>query len=666
MSDIPDHVLDTFSDADLMAISKAKSVDHALGSLSDDALHKISTFNSKDDGGKSRASMLSNDVLMGSAPFFGGVGGAIGRAGDQLTNQNYDKGLLDRLKELPSAMKQGFSEGRATTMEDRAQQAKESPWLSAGSQLLGSVPGALLMAPMGGGNTALSRIGGAARIGGVQGSLSALGSADSAEDAVQQIGTGAAVGGLLQGGMEGAKAASRGLQNIGSSLSGKLKANAEEVKKAADALGFKPSRGMLSDSVQYQTLEKSLQKSPTLSGEYFRNKVTRPIGEALDNKSQGLFSEASGQSSMEAGKSARNEILSSFGQKIDPAVAAFQELAPSAENILLDPKAAKRLLNNVNRMNVVAKDLPGKEAISPYLKSLNKIETLSDLQSVKSNVGKALSKAAESGDGNAVDALGKLSGFLKNTENRSILSSATENLPTKSSAEKAANEIIGTYKGARRSYASGMNEARDIINTAGLPKYAGNGPGTFAKTLENTEAASLPGKLLDLSAPEGTTALATKYPHLFNILRGQKLTELRDIAAGGADKNVGFSGAINTLQNKVKQPESLQLLLGSGKSSDLKNLRTVAESLPKDFNPSGTSSGLEVATGAMDRVMKELGAAGRVVQYYGQPMVGGGLSSAGSKLESVLNSKAAGIAPSVISGSNNLTLQRRLNKLGEQ
>ncbi len=160
---------------------------------------------------------LEENVLFGARPFVAGIGGGIGGAVGQL--ERPDLGLVERIKGVPAAFQKNFADAKQAALNEEADVSERRPGMSMGVGLGTALATAPLFAAKGlqairaGGLT--SGIGQAARLGGGLGGLQALGHAENADQAINTIVKGAAIGGGLQ---FGGNAIAAGAPYVGSLL----------------------------------------------------------------------------------------------------------------------------------------------------------------------------------------------------------------------------------------------------------------------------------------------------------------------------------------------------------------------------------------------------------------------------------------------------------------
>lgn len=188
------------SDAELEAIASGKPAKQDFSKMSDADLEAIASGKTpgQPSYGEDLTTLVQKHGSLGMGPFAAGVGGGLGKSIGTL--QRGDIGFADRLKALPEAFQSGFGEARQENLAKEQGASERHPGLDLGVGLGSAVLTAPLMAVKGlQGATAMGRIGSAARVGGILGGTHALGHAESTGEALKDIGTGAAMGGAVQG-----------------------------------------------------------------------------------------------------------------------------------------------------------------------------------------------------------------------------------------------------------------------------------------------------------------------------------------------------------------------------------------------------------------------------------------------------------------------------------
>lgn len=246
--------------------------------------------------GSDLSTLVSRDLLFGARPAVAGVGGAIGEGIAQLTRN--DLSLADRIKSLPSAMGQAFSEERLNAQAEEADAARRNPKLSLASTLGTGLVTAPLLFGKGVQAASAGKLfsGGmnAAKVGAGIGAAQAAGHADSFQEAGEMIATGAGTGVLAQAGgnalMKAAPVVGNGLKYVGdkaSKLATKVASNltgideqvirtyASRADKIKDLL--KRSGGDIAEAadVERQAINKELQVT--------RQTLNNQISKTLEN-----------------------------------------------------------------------------------------------------------------------------------------------------------------------------------------------------------------------------------------------------------------------------------------------------------------------------------------------------------------------------------------------
>lgn len=268
----------------------------------------------KEESGPSKAESaligLQEGATFGARPFIAGVAGGLGQAVGSL--QNGSNGWAEKLKAVPGQFSEGFSQAKKEARDESDYAAKINP----GAFASGQVGGALLTAPLAavrgaqaakGATSVLSGTRAAAKVGAAMGGAQALGRADNAEDAMEMIGSGALLGGGLQGagnavskyGKSALHATGRGAKSIASNLTGIPEKTIETYAKRAVDISKMMSkaggdiseasdiaRGNISREIQVTRQKLNQQISKSLANPEFGDIAidARPLLQAVDDQ----------------------------------------------------------------------------------------------------------------------------------------------------------------------------------------------------------------------------------------------------------------------------------------------------------------------------------------------------------------------------------------------
>lgn len=370
------------------------------------------------------------------------------------------------------------------------------------------------------------------------------------------------------------------------------KESAPEILAAGERLGVKPTRGMLTSNPAVQNLESSLSQSPTYAGRQTSEPIDA-IQKKLSSNAQeilkpgtvkGLGTES--LSSYQTGAEASSGIVSKAAERVAPAQMVYQDLEQYAPHIDIKEGSKKAIANNIRNhpMATAVKGSPASQMANQIADSVDGLQSLDQLRTLKSYVGKSMDAAQGKPEyGVLADSYGKLSKL----EQTSITRSAVESARTTGEGQKLASEMVSNIKGANKVYSQAMTEFKQAASDWKLGKFGG--PQGFAKKVESIPNEKLADKIFDPENYDSLVRMQKQFPDSFEALRKGKLADLWDKAKSG-DK-VDPTKLVK-LANQLT-PEAKNLIFGKETTQTLKDMETMITNFPKKVGASDTPRGME-------------------------------------------------------------------------
>lgn len=516
--------------------------------------------------------------------------------------------------------------------------------LGTGAGILGSIivpggavaKGAGLAAKVGRGALAGAGMAGLANPGDVEGIIDTLQLGERGKNAA----IGGAVGALSAGALHG-----------GGKLLNKLKGSVDELPgvshirgpqqedlyTAAKRLNVPTTKAMRSGDAMLHDLEGSLAEHPSLFGNSIR-KQHRKIGEGLKGSIDDILGAADDAPIESIARSTRDSVDDLVAKKFDPLREKFDEIASSTGAIDLSnrTKAANRL--------AVSK-LVKKQVIPDFAKKLQKnvneglknAKTVKDIQKIRQNIGPFSQDRSLSPEDKRF--VGELYGKLRSIEDRAIKRSAIKTADTGEEGKKLGSELINNLADTNRSWSEGLKEMQGIAKSFGLNKGI-KSPGDLKYHLEGMKDSTLANAIFDTKNSRYAKTIQQAMPEVFEKAKSKKLAEILQKSS--------FKGEVSPqkfISNTSKlDPVSKEMLFGKN-TSVIDDIRTVTNSLPQKFNPSGTSKGNSWAEGGFFNLGNQASGAANRAQYEGLQ----GLQKATRLGTKALNSDAATKAPRSVS-----------------
>lgn len=462
-----------------------------------------------------------------------------------------------------------------------------------GAHLEGNVVG--LVAPMlltGGGSAAgealtLGKsIDKAARTGLIIGSLANPGDTQGVVDPLQ-IGwdraTNAAIGGVTGGTLAaGAHGVMKGADAIGK-LRAKPKANAADIRAAAERLDIEATPGMQYDGHFIQGTESSLDQSPSIGGALMRRR-TDNVRAGLNKATDATFQDASvGLSPFESGEAAKNGIMGKVGERLSPLQMSYDEIAQSTAHAEVNPKGTQAVSRNVENIPEakLTPGSPGANKANQYARWIKNAKTVDDLTRIRSMVGKDV----EAANGPERYILGQIYEKATNLRQSALEYAAKNAAATPREGEKIAGGLLQQLKETDTAYRGLMEDLSGFAENAKLGEV--RTPKHFTETVDAVKSEQMAEKLFNLGDNRLLVDFKAKFPEEFEILRQAKLAQFAKQAMGPDGK---ISPQKMATQMGKLNPEARIALLGENANLPV-DASTVLKAIPPNVNPSKTSVG---------------------------------------------------------------------------
>ncbi len=414
---------------------------------------------------------------------------------------------------------------------------------------------------------------------------------------IKDTATGAALGGALSGVIGKAapyvagklnKAATRASGFIDDVVDNiqpaRQKLNTKEIIEAADKLGIKVTPGMLDDTGFIERLESSLSKSPSIFGQSIKGKQEAVIRK-LNDAGQELTSEASNLSPFQLGEKFKSGVTSKVGERLDPLSTVFQDVAESTKNIPIGERSLNAVKRNIENLDVY-RLTGGAGKASQYADMIPKLQNADQVKTAMT----LLRNDIQSAQGAEKQVLIAIKEKLENLEKNSIMRGAIETAKQGKlrDGKQIGTEIIGDLKEARQGYRNLNEDLRSVSEGARLKTQGG--PTAFLDSLESVPSERVSDKFFNTENNRQLTNLMEKFPDEFNLLKQGRIKEIQDAAIDNSANGQGKFNASRFLKEVRKLNDEAKEMIFPGKAEQLGNIETVQQSIPRNFNPSGTAS----------------------------------------------------------------------------
>ncbi len=384
--------------------------------------------------------------------------------------------------------------------------------------------------------------------------------------------------------------------------------NADEVIAAAERIGTKPTAAMLSKSERLQRLEQSLADSPSIFGKRVQGQRSK-VFKALQEKTDDVLSDASPDTAYQIGEEFKTGLSSKMHERIDPAVATFDEIRQISQNMPVSDSSKQRVIRNISEIPEVRLTGGGGKA-GEYMSMIDRAQSADDLARISSMISQD-SRAALGSEKHLLGLINdKVRRLSDNSTMRAAVQVAKEGGMRETTGKKIGAEIISELKDARDVY---RKAAEDINDISGGARIKFKGPQTFIDDLEAIPSEEIQKRFFNTKDVSQLNALRDKFPDQFELLRKGELGRISEKAKSYAQGGRGETDSGKFLNEFRKlSPEAQRTLIGDSVNT-VSDLQTVYSSFPKNYNPSGTASQL----GWQDAIASNVKDAGKFLYYKG-------------------------------------------------
>lgn len=366
------------------------------------------------------------------------------------------------------------------------------------------------------------------------------------------------------------------------------KANAADIISAGEKYGVPVTPAMTSDSPWMQKAADALiNGAPTFAGveeqktyKTIFDKSSALLEDALDT---GNEYGGGGLTKATLGDAVKSSLVNKIQQESAPINAMYEALKPHMEVIPVAEGAAKDVASEISKLQEVRIDprAPAAQLANRISGALENLNSVDDLKYLKSSIGQSISPVAS---GSEKHMAGVLSDMLGDLEEKSILKAATSpELPE--DMQTLMKGLIEDRKTADAAYKPFKQNLKSLLEQLGR-KNIGGAQSAMAH-IQDLDPEDIANKLFDKKYSGFNDFLAKKYPEESALLRQYQKQILAEKATIGGQ----FSPQklFTALEPKNMQPEIVNQIFHADELEKINASKTLIQSLPKNFNPSGTS-----------------------------------------------------------------------------
>lgn len=325
-----------------------------------------------------------------------------------------------------------------------------------------------------------------------------------------------------------------------------------------------------------------LQKQGTTLGGRLAGRDIKKGYDQLETIGQAFLKDAKEVAESDLGAAAKKSILGKIDEDLSLPKALYAEFEAEGDNIPVT-QHIRKLFKTRTESLPLAKLM--KNEVKGYTDVFNSLETVTDLKRFRTIIRNDMGKAIREADQNKIEFLDDLYGTLTRARDAAI----EANYKGKPFVSRAGQviDLKESIKLADQMYSQTSKQYAYLEKVTGRKIKSISG---LKRELESITDEKLAKKLFNLGDMDTMVKFRNDFPDIYETAKAKFLGEIKNKAqSSGKFSPIKFANQLSSLEDKqlkflypgVKNPKEL-----------IKHFETAARSLPKDINPSGTSSAL--------------------------------------------------------------------------
>lgn len=369
----------------------------------------------------------------------------------------------------------------------------------------------------------------------------------------------------------------------------KEKANAGEIRGAAERLGAPALEGMISDSKWIQRAEDSLiNGAPTYSG-LKRRALYDSAYKTVEGAVDGVLGEGSKLTKAELGNQLKSSIASKLEAQNAPIKALYDQLKADHQTILLPKNAGKDISAALRELQEfkLGSGTPQGRMVKEVLGGLKKLQTVDDVKAYKTLLNQSLSPTSSPGEKRVMSIIGDM---LSNLEESSVETFA-KNSAKVGAPEYAARTmaLLDQRKLANKGYKELIEKVKTLSEQLGKGRVHGLQDALHFIN-EKLTPEEVTGRLFSKNNSEFLKFFSKEFPEEAALMRDYQKGALRE---GAMREDKLSPRTLFTKLNKL-EPEIKASLFSKEELAKLGDAETYLTAFPKNFNPSGTAGAMDM------------------------------------------------------------------------
>lgn len=360
-----------------------------------------------------------------------------------------------------------------------------------------------------------------------------------------------------------------------------LKTNAKEIKSAAEEIGAPLLESQISASKYVQDLDSLLSQSRTPIG-IARQQLFKQGADAAETAVKQAVGDAPMMTAVEVGDAIKASLTAKVESKVKPISEMYDYLKQSTEFIPVSDKAKQVIAANLRSETQQFSIGIEKKIGDAILNNLENLKTVDDLKRFNTQLYKEFPM-------NKSD-VARYAEKITNLEEASVIRAAEKFAAESGDQEAKAliTGLIGTRKEANASYKALMEEIGELSGVLGKKRV--KGPGDFIDFVDDLTSEKIVDKLFTKKNSAFLEKFAKTFPEEASLIfaneRGKMLTK--------AIRGESFSVAALAKQVDDLSPEVRNVMFTPEQLKKIKAAKTYLDAIPKNINPSGSATTIEL------------------------------------------------------------------------
>lgn len=364
----------------------------------------------------------------------------------------------------------------------------------------------------------------------------------------------------------------------------KLREGWQEIMAAGKKMNIIPALRQKYDDKMITFLEEGAEKTPTFFAGKGIQKQAAERTKAYDEVADKIVGKYSAMDYVGLGEKAKKLLVGKVSKILEPIEKSYDKidtyLKGQTEHLNIDD-TVEAISKNLDEWGL---DDGTNAALNKVYNKLSSINSILDIKRLRTIVGKDASMAFKNGDTIMGNALDNVYDALTKSRNASLTETIKEaETAIGADTAEAAIQALGSID---KQYAQVSNLVKNIFLQRGETTKLG-----VRKIVENfdevVKESDVFKKILDTSDPKKLEYLRKAMPDAFAALRDGYLAKTAQQTTSGLTGQPSLNVFLNKIVKLPKQTQ--QIMFGKEYLDTIKNLQTLAATMPKPLNPSGTA-----------------------------------------------------------------------------